>query len=174
MKLKTLHPIAAALVIASLTPAAMAETSAEHPAVQVAQTWSTHGIDANTFIVGHPAGLQVLTLEAGTAASSTLHSPSSSRSADAQARAAALLNPPVISGTSSASEQVLSAATDAQASAAALLSGSRIRTENAESIQLSDGPMAGDAQSQAAALLSNSSAPVDARRSHAMSSKIGL
>jgi hypothetical protein len=127
MKLKTLHPIAAALVIASLTPAVMAAPS--------------------------------------------------SHSADAQAQAAALLSPPVISGTSS--EQVRSAsrvsvAADAQSSAAALLSGSRVGTENAEDLQVSDGRMTGDAQAQAAALLSGASHPVDARRSHEWSSKVGL
>jgi hypothetical protein len=30
-----------------------------HPAVRVAQSWSTRGIDPNTFIVGHPAGVQL-------------------------------------------------------------------------------------------------------------------
>ena len=30
-----------------------------HPAVRVAQTWSTRGIDPNTFIVAHPAGVQL-------------------------------------------------------------------------------------------------------------------
>jgi hypothetical protein len=32
-----------------------------HPAVRVAQSWSTRGIDPNTFIVGHPAGVQLQT-----------------------------------------------------------------------------------------------------------------
>jgi hypothetical protein len=32
-----------------------------HPAVRVAQSWSTRGIDPNTFIVGHPAGAQLQT-----------------------------------------------------------------------------------------------------------------
>lgn len=32
----------------------------EHPAVLVARTWSTRGIDPSTFIVGHPAGLRLL------------------------------------------------------------------------------------------------------------------
>lgn len=36
------------------------EPLSEHPAVLVAQTWSTRGIDPSTFIVGHPAGLQLL------------------------------------------------------------------------------------------------------------------
>jgi hypothetical protein len=30
-----------------------------HPAVRVAQSWRTRGIDPNTFIVGHPAGVQL-------------------------------------------------------------------------------------------------------------------
>jgi hypothetical protein len=43
-----------------------------HPAVRVAQSWSTRGIDPNTFIVGHPAGVQLLApsaQSAGTTAS---------------------------------------------------------------------------------------------------------
>jgi hypothetical protein len=32
----------------------------EHPAVLVARAQATRGIDPNTFIVGHPAGQQVL------------------------------------------------------------------------------------------------------------------
>lgn len=35
------------------------ETLGQHPAVLVAQQWSKRGIDPNTFIVAHPAGLQV-------------------------------------------------------------------------------------------------------------------
>jgi hypothetical protein len=38
-----------------------AETLGQHPAVLVAQKWSTGGIDPNTFIVAHPARLQLLT-----------------------------------------------------------------------------------------------------------------
>ena len=36
------------------------ERLGEHPAVLVAQTWSMRGIDPNTFIVAHPARLQLL------------------------------------------------------------------------------------------------------------------
>ena len=37
------------------------ETLGQHPAVLVAQKWSTRGIDPNTFIVAHPArGTEVL------------------------------------------------------------------------------------------------------------------
>lgn len=36
------------------------ESLNEHPAVLVAQTWSTRGIHPSTFIVGHPAGVQLL------------------------------------------------------------------------------------------------------------------
>ena len=36
------------------------DTLGQHPAVLVAQKWSTRGIDPNTFVVGHPAGLQLL------------------------------------------------------------------------------------------------------------------
>jgi hypothetical protein len=35
------------------------EASNDHPAVLVAKTWSARGIDPNTFIVGHPARLQL-------------------------------------------------------------------------------------------------------------------
>lgn len=33
----------------------------EHPAVTVARTWNNRGIDPNTFIVAHPAGLKLTT-----------------------------------------------------------------------------------------------------------------
>lgn len=36
------------------------EQLGEHPAVIVAKTWNTRGIDANTFIVAHPARLQLI------------------------------------------------------------------------------------------------------------------
>lgn len=36
------------------------ETVGQHPAVLVAQKWSTRGIDPNAFIVAHPARLQLL------------------------------------------------------------------------------------------------------------------
>jgi hypothetical protein len=32
-----------------------------HPAVTVAKTWNNRGIDPNTFIVAHPAGVQLIT-----------------------------------------------------------------------------------------------------------------
>ena len=60
MNLKTLRPLAAALVLASLAHSAIAETLGEHPAVIVARTWSTREIDPNTFIVLHPAAPQLL------------------------------------------------------------------------------------------------------------------
>jgi hypothetical protein len=60
MNVKTLWPLAAALVLASLAQSAIAETLGEHPAVIVARTWSTRGIDPNTFIVLHPAGPRFL------------------------------------------------------------------------------------------------------------------
>jgi hypothetical protein len=55
---------AAALLSGTRTPVT-AQTSAtteklgDHPAVVAARTSSTRGIDPNTFIVGHPAGVQV-------------------------------------------------------------------------------------------------------------------
>jgi hypothetical protein len=43
-------------VVTSLAHPAIAESLGEHPAVLVARTWSSRGIDPNTFIVQHPAG----------------------------------------------------------------------------------------------------------------------
>jgi hypothetical protein len=61
------HAQAAALLSGSRTAVAesarITATSGkldEHPAVLVAQTWNTRGIDHNTFIVGHPARLQLI------------------------------------------------------------------------------------------------------------------
>ena len=39
---------------------AIGERLGAHPAVVVAQTWNTRGIDPNTFIVAHPARLQLI------------------------------------------------------------------------------------------------------------------
>lgn len=61
MNVKTMRPLAAAaLLVASLAHPAIADTLGEHPAVLVARTWSTRGIDPNTFIVAHPARLGLL------------------------------------------------------------------------------------------------------------------
>ena len=61
MNVKTLRPLAAAaLVVASLAQPAIAETLGAHPAVLVARTWSARAIDPNTFIVAHPARLELL------------------------------------------------------------------------------------------------------------------
>lgn len=60
MNVKTIRPLAAAaLLVASLAHPAIAEPLGEHPAVLVARTWSTRGIDPNTFIVAHPARLEL-------------------------------------------------------------------------------------------------------------------
>ena len=56
MNAKVLSSLAAALVVTSFVPAAIAEPLGEHPAVVVARTWNNRGIDPNTFIVAHPAG----------------------------------------------------------------------------------------------------------------------
>jgi hypothetical protein len=56
MNAKILRPLAAALVVSSLAQSAIAESLGEHPAVLVARTWSSRGIDPNTFVVMHPAG----------------------------------------------------------------------------------------------------------------------
>jgi hypothetical protein len=55
MNVKSLRRLAAALVLAPLAHSAIAQTLGDHPAVIVARTWSTQGIDPNTFIVQHPA-----------------------------------------------------------------------------------------------------------------------
>jgi hypothetical protein len=61
MDVKTLRLLAAAaLVVASLAQPAIAESLGEHPAVIVARTWNTRGIDPNTFIVLHPASPRFL------------------------------------------------------------------------------------------------------------------
>ena len=39
---------------------AISERLGEHPAVVVAKNWNTRGIDPNTFIVAHPARLQLI------------------------------------------------------------------------------------------------------------------
>ncbi|MBM0104771.1 hypothetical protein JM946_08430 [Steroidobacter sp. S1-65] len=63
MKLRLLL-IAAA--VATTTSVAVADNAVageklgQHPAVVVAQNWSARGIDTNTFIVAHPAGLQLI------------------------------------------------------------------------------------------------------------------
>jgi hypothetical protein len=60
------HAQAAALLSGARTTAksstvsATSETLGQHPAVLVAQQWSTRGIDPNTFIVAHPARLELL------------------------------------------------------------------------------------------------------------------
>jgi hypothetical protein len=62
MNMKTIRPLAAAaaLLIAPLAFSASTDTPGEHPAVLVAKTWSSRGIDPNTFIVAHPARLQLV------------------------------------------------------------------------------------------------------------------
>ena len=55
MNAKVLSSLAAALVVTSVVPPAIAEPLGEHPAVVVARTWNNRGIDPNTFIVAHPA-----------------------------------------------------------------------------------------------------------------------
>jgi hypothetical protein len=56
MNTKILPSLAAALVVTSLAQPVFAEPLGEHPAVLVARTWSSRGIDPNTFIVAHPSG----------------------------------------------------------------------------------------------------------------------
>ena len=55
MNTKVLSSIAAALVVTSFVPPAIAEPLGDHPAVLVARTWHNRGIDPNTFIVAPPA-----------------------------------------------------------------------------------------------------------------------
>ena len=60
MNVKTLWRLVAALVFGSLATSAIAEGLGEHPAVIVARTWNTRGIDPNTFILLHPAAPRFL------------------------------------------------------------------------------------------------------------------
>jgi hypothetical protein len=48
-------------VLASPPDAPAREKLGDHPAVTVAKAWKSRGIDPNTFIVGHPAGLKLTT-----------------------------------------------------------------------------------------------------------------
>ena len=57
MNTKFLASLAAVVTLTSLAQTAVAETLGEHPAVSVARAWNSRGIDPNTFIVRHPAGL---------------------------------------------------------------------------------------------------------------------
>ena len=63
MNIKIVRALAAALMITSLPLPALAEPPGEHPAVLVARTWSSRGVDPNTlalipntFVFLHPAG----------------------------------------------------------------------------------------------------------------------
>jgi hypothetical protein len=63
MNTKTLRSLATALMVTSLPLPAIAESLGEHPAVLVARTWNSRGVDANilelipnTFVFLHPAG----------------------------------------------------------------------------------------------------------------------
>jgi hypothetical protein len=56
MSAKTIRSLAAALLLTSLAHPAIAESLGEHPAVVVARTWNSRGIDPDKFIVLHPAG----------------------------------------------------------------------------------------------------------------------
>ena len=60
MNFKALRRLVAALVFGSLATSAIAEGLGEHPAVAVARTWDSRGIDPNTFIVLHPAAPRFL------------------------------------------------------------------------------------------------------------------
>jgi hypothetical protein len=50
-----------ASTLASPPDAQAREKLGDHPAVTVAKSWKNRGIDPNTFIVGHPAGLKLTT-----------------------------------------------------------------------------------------------------------------
>ena len=56
MNARILGSLVTALVVTSVAHPAIAESLGEHPAVLVARTWGSRGIDPNTFIVRHPAG----------------------------------------------------------------------------------------------------------------------
>jgi hypothetical protein len=50
-----------AAALASPPDAQAGEKLGDHPAVTIAKKWNTRGIDPNTFIVAHPAGLKLTT-----------------------------------------------------------------------------------------------------------------
>jgi hypothetical protein len=74
MNAKISTSLAAALVVTSLAHPVLAESPGEHPAVLVARTWSSRGIDPNTFIVQHPAG-HVWVSSSPTATDKATHDP---------------------------------------------------------------------------------------------------
>jgi hypothetical protein len=78
MNAKVLSSIAAALVVTSFVPPAIAEPLGEHPAVVVARTWNNRGIDPNTFIVAHPASTRWVS-EAPKTADKPAHASESSK-----------------------------------------------------------------------------------------------
>ncbi|HEY0680804.1 MAG TPA: hypothetical protein VGD45_00590 [Steroidobacter sp.] len=65
------HLILLSAVLASTAGSAVADNAlaseklGHHPAVLVANTWNARGIDTNTFIVAHPARLQLIGTTAG-------------------------------------------------------------------------------------------------------------
>src|SRR5262245_221568 len=60
MNFKALRRLVAALVFGSLATSAIAEGLGEHPAVAVARTWDSRGIDPNSVIVLQPASPRFL------------------------------------------------------------------------------------------------------------------
>jgi hypothetical protein len=60
MKTRSMAVMSALALGAVLVQPASADSVGQHPAVLVAQKWETRGIDPNTFIVLHPAGLRLL------------------------------------------------------------------------------------------------------------------
>jgi hypothetical protein len=50
-----------ASALASPPDAHAGEKLGDHPAVTIAKKWNTRGIDPNTFIVAHPAGVKLTT-----------------------------------------------------------------------------------------------------------------
>jgi hypothetical protein len=60
MKTRFTAMIGAFALGAVLAHSAGADNLGQHPAVLVAQKWETRGIDSNTFIVLHPAGMRLL------------------------------------------------------------------------------------------------------------------
>ena len=75
MNAKILPSLAAALVVTSLALPATAQSLGEHPAVLVARTWNSRGIDPNTFIVAHPAGVRWLSESPTEKAKAARHAP---------------------------------------------------------------------------------------------------
>jgi outer membrane PBP1 activator LpoA protein len=125
------------LAVTGLAQPVAAETLGEHPAVSVQRSWSTRGIDPNTFIVAHPARLALLAASPSTqmhanGEHASAFADSTVERGDAHSQAAALLSGVRFSqARDSSAPRPLSReiAMDAHEQAAALLGGLRVSSD---------------------------------------------